>query len=49
MFRKNVFWKKSKHTYFMFRYYFRNRAVYEIMWYKIVQPDRSQIRGVSGK
>jgi hypothetical protein len=30
-------------THFMFKLFFLNRAVYEIMWKNIVGPDRPQV------
>jgi len=34
---------KFKHTFYAQRYFPENRAVYEIMWKNMVQPDRPQI------
>jgi len=36
--------RRKQHTYYMFNnFYPENRAVYEIMWKNIVQPDRPQV------
>ena len=37
----NKICKENQNTYFMFNtFFFENRAVYEIMWKNIIQPDR---------
>jgi hypothetical protein len=36
--------RENQQTHFMFsNFFFENRAVYEIMWKNIVQPDRPQM------
>jgi hypothetical protein len=35
--------EKIKTRIFKFNYFFGNRAIYEIMWKIIVEPDRSQM------
>jgi hypothetical protein len=36
--------RESKHTHFIFKFFFRkNHAAYEVMWEKIVVPDRPQM------
>jgi len=34
---------KSKHTFYVQQHFFKNFAVYEIMWKDVVAPNRPQI------
>jgi hypothetical protein len=35
--------EKIKNTQFMFSTFYENRAVYEVMWKNMLQPDTAQI------
>ena len=35
--------RENKNRHFMFKNFFENRAVYEIMWKNIIEPDRPQM------
>jgi len=35
--------RENHNTHFMFRFFFENHVVYEIMWKNIVEPERPQM------
>jgi len=39
--KKNCRRNQNKHSIFIF--FFENRAIYEIMWKNIVEPDKSHV------